>query len=275
VEVVDDTAIALPPLDDVLAGGLIDQTQVSRLLAGFRGRKPADRGSIIRALNALSHLIVDYPFIVAADVNPLLADAEGVIALDVRFEIDPETVEQPGPNPALIIRPYPAEWARDVTVRDQTFHVRPIRPADAALYPDFFEQMDKEDMRLRFFSLSKHFSDKLLIRLTQLDYDREMAFVALDRDGNLCGVARIFADPDHETAEYALLVRSDLKGQGLGWTMLRHLLDFAKADGLKRVYGTVLSENSGMLKMCREFGFQLAVDKNDPGIVKVSLDLLH
>lgn len=275
VEVVDDTAIALPPLDDVLAGGLIDQTQVSRLLAGFRGRKPAERGLIIRALNALSLLIVDFPCIVAADVNPLLADTEGVIALDVRFEIDPETVEQPGPNPALIIRPYPAEWARDVTVRDQTFHVRPIRPADAALYPDFFEQMDKEDMRLRFFSLSKHFSDKLLIRLTQLDYDREMAFVALDRDGNLCGVARIFADPDHETAEYALLVRSDLKGQGLGWTMLRHLLDFAKADGLKRVYGTVLSENSGMLKMCREFGFQLAVDKNDPGIVKVSLDLLH
>jgi acetyltransferase len=275
VEVVDDTAIALPPLDDALAGGLIDQTRTSRLLAGFRGRKPADRASIICALNALSQLIVDFPCIVAADVNPLLADAEGVIALDARFEIDPETVEQSGPNPALIIRPYPAEWARDVTVRDRTYHVRPIRPADVALYPDFFEQMDKEDMRLRFFSLGKHFSDKLLIRLTQLDYDREMAFVALDRDGNLCGVARIFADPDHETAEYALLVRSDLKGQGLGWKMLRHLLDYAKADGLKRIDGTVLSENSGMLKMCREFGFQLAVDKNDPGIVKVSLDLWH
>ena len=275
VEVVNDTAIALPPLDDVLAGGLIDRTRIGRLLAGFRDRKPADRASLIHALMALSQLIVDFPCIVAADINPLLADGEGVIALDARFEIEPGTVERPGPNPTLIIRPYPAEWARDMTVRDRTYHVRPIRPADAVLYPDFFDRMDKEDMRLRFFSLSKHFSDKLLIRLTQLDYDREMAFVALDRDGNLCGVARIFADPDHETAEYALLVRSDLKGQGLGWALLRHLVDYAKADGLKRIDGMVLSENAGMLKMCREFGFQLAVDRNDPGIVKVSLDLLN
>jgi acetyltransferase len=275
VEVIDDTAISLPPLDDVLAGGLIDRTRVGRLLAGFRDRKPADRMSIIIALNALSQLIVDFPCIVAADINPLLADGEGVIALDARFEIDPESVERPGPNPALIIRPYPAEWARDMVVRDRTYHVRPIRPADVALYPDFFNRMDKEDMRLRFLSLSKHFSDKLLIRLTQLDYDREMAFVALDRDGNLCAVARIFADPDHETAEYALLVRSDLKGQGLGWALLRHLVDYAKADGLKRIDGMVLSENSGMLKMCREFGFRIAKDQDDHGIIKVSLDLLH
>jgi acetyltransferase len=273
VEVIDDTAIALPPLDDVLAGALIDRTQIGRLLAGFRDHKPADRASILRALNALSQLIVDFPCIVAADINPLLANEEGVIALDARFEIDPESVERPGPNPALIIRPYPAEWAKDMVVQDRSYHVRPIRPADVALYPDFFDRMDKEDMRLRFFSLSKHFSDKLLTRLTQLDYDREMAFVALDRNGNLCGVARIFADPDHETAEYALLVRSDLKGQGLGWAMLRHLVDYAKVDGLKRIEGIVLSENAGMLKMCREFGFRLAVDQNDVGIVKVSLDL--
>ena len=275
VEVIDDTAIALPPLDDVLAGGLIDRTRVGRLLAGFRDRRPADRASIIRALNALSQLIVDFPCIVAADINPLLADADSVIALDARLEIDPESFERPGPNSALIIRPYPAEWARDMAVRDRTYHVRPIRPADVSLYPDFFDRMDKEDMRLRFFSLSKHFSDKLLIRLTQLDYDREMAFVALDRDGSLCGVARIFADPDHETAEYALLVRSDLKGQGLGWALLRHLVDYAKVDGLKRIDGMVLSENASMLKMCREFGFQHAIDRSDPGIVKVSLDLLN
>lgn len=273
VEVVDDTAIALPPLDDVLAGDLIDRTRIGRLLAGFRDRKPADRAAIIRALDGLSQLIVDFPCIVAADINPLLADSEGAIALDARFEIDPEAVGQPGPNRAVTIRPYPVEWTRDIAVGDRTYHVRPIQPADAALYPDFFDKMDKEDMRLRFFGLSKSFSDKLLIRLTQLDYDRDMAFVALDHDGNLCGVARISGDPDHETAEYALLVRSDLKGQGLGWAMLRHLLDYATAEGLKRIEGVVLSENSGMLKMCREFGFQFAVDQNDVGIVKVSLDL--
>ncbi len=184
VEVMDDTAIALPPLDDILAGDLIGRTRIGRLLAGFRDRKPADRKSLLRALNGLSRMIIDFPCIVAADINPLLADSDGVIALDARIEIDPETVEQHGPNPQLVIRPYPAELAGDVMVEDRTYHIRPIQPADAALYPDFLGKTTHEDMRLRFFGLGKVFSDKLLIRLTQLDYDREMAFVALDgRDG--------------------------------------------------------------------------------------------
>lgn len=274
VEIMDDTAIALPPLDDVLAGDLIDRTRIGRLLAGFRDRKPADRQSIIRALDGLSQLIVDFPCIVAADINPLLADSDGAIALDARIEIDPEAVEQPGPNPALIIRPYPTGWSEDIAVGDRTYHMRPIRPADAALYPDFLGKTTKEDMRLRFFGVGKAFSDKLLIRLTQLDYDREMAFVALDgRDGALCGVARLSSDPDHETAEYALLVRSDLQGQGLGWTMLHRLIDYARADGLQRIEGIVLSENDGMLKLCRQAGFQLKADPTDAGIVRTSLAL--
>ena len=110
VEVMDDTAIALPPLDDILAGDLIDQTRIGRLLTGFRDRKPANRQSIIVALNGLSQLIVDFPCLVSMDINPLLADADGVIALDARIEIDPERVEEPGPNPALAIRPYPSGW---------------------------------------------------------------------------------------------------------------------------------------------------------------------
>lgn len=274
VEVMDDTAIALPPLDDVLAGDLIGRTRISHLLAGFRDRRPADRHAVIHALKGVSQLIVDFPCIIAADINPLIADSDGVTALDVRIEIDPGAVERPGPNPDLIIRPFPAEWAQDVTVGSQSYHVRPIRPTDAALYPDFLGKMTQEDMRLRFFGLVKTFSDKLLIRLTQLDYDREMAFVALDgRDGALCGVARLSSDPDHRKAEYALLVRSDLQGHGLGWAMLRRLVDYAKADGLKRIEGTVLSENTVMLKMCREFGFQLTPDPEDATIMWTSLDL--
>ena len=113
VEVVDDTAIALPPLDDVLAGDLIERTRIGRLLAGFRDRKPADRAAIVAALNGLSQMIVDFPCIASMDINPLLADADGAVALDARIEIEPEHVEAKGPNPALAIRPYPSDWERD------------------------------------------------------------------------------------------------------------------------------------------------------------------
>ncbi|WP_442579241.1 bifunctional acetate--CoA ligase family protein/GNAT family N-acetyltransferase [Mesorhizobium sp. ASY16-5R] len=276
VEVMNDTAVALPPLDDVLAGDLIDGTRVGRLLAGFRDRKPADRASIIRALSGLSQMITDFPCIVAADINPLLADPDGVVALDARIEIEPDVVEQPGPNPALIIRPYPAELARDVAVGDRNYHIRPIRPGDAALYPAFLGKVTAEDLRLRFFRSGKPISDKLLIRLTQLDYDRDMAFVALDsRDGALCGVGRLSSDPEHETAEYALLVRSDLKGRGLGWATLHRLIDFARQDGLKRIEGIVLRENTRMLEMCREVGFELEPNPVDVRIVNTSLNLAN
>lgn len=121
--------------------------------------------------------------------------------------------------------------------------------------------------------MSKAFSDKLLVRLTQLDYDREMAFVALDQEGALNGVARLSSDPDHEVAEYAILIRSDLKGRGLGWALLHRLIEYARADGLSRIEGRVLSANSAMLKMCREFGFRLTSDPDDLMVVRVSLDL--
>ena len=140
VETVDDTAIALPPLDDVLAGDLIDRTRIARLLAGYRDRKPADRKAIVLALNGLSQMVIDFPCIVSIDVNPLLADSDGVMALDARIEIEPAAVERLGPNPDLAIRPYPSDWEKDISLDDDVYHVRPIRPADVALYPDFFDK---------------------------------------------------------------------------------------------------------------------------------------
>jgi acetyltransferase len=272
VEVVDDTAIALPPIDDVLAGDLIDRTRVSRLLAGYRDRKPADRAAIIRALDAVSRLIVDFPCIAGLDINPLLADADGVIALDARVEIEPAAVEEEGPNPALAIRPYPAEWTREVTLAGTTWHVRPIRPSDVALYPAFLAKTSADDIRLRFLAPRRDFPDRMLLRLTQLDYDREMAFVALDEAGALCGIARLSADPDGEVAEYGLLVRSDLQGRGLGWELLRMLVDYARAEGIARIEGAVLSDNLKMLQMAREFGFAVTPSA-DPQVVTAALDL--
>ena len=232
VEVVDDTAVALPPLDDVLAGDLIERTRIGRLLAGFRDHPPADRKAIVAALNGLSQMIVDFPAIVSMDINPLLADADGVIALDARIEIDPRYGRATGPNPALVIRPYPAEWDKGRLQRRRRLSHQADQAGDIALYPEFLARISPDDVRLRFLAPRKSFPDEMLKRLTQLDYDRDMAFVALDeRTGALAGVGRLSSDPDRAVAEYALVVRTDLQGHGLGWALLQHIIDYARVGG--------------------------------------------
>jgi acetyltransferase len=274
VEVMDDTAVALPPLDDVLAGDLIDGTRIGRLLAGYRDRPPADRGAILHALNAVSQLIVDFSCIEAMDINPLLADADSVIALDARIEIAPERLDRPAPNPDLAIRPYPAEWTSEVTLAGRRYVLRPIRPADVELYPGFLERISPQDIRFRFLAPRRHFPDAMLRRLTQLDYDRDMAFVAVAADtGELAGIGRLSTTPDKNAAEFALLVRTDLQGQGLGWTLLRQLIDYARVEGIGRIEGAVLSDNLRMLEMCREFGFVISPDPDEPAVCLVSLGL--
>ena len=274
VEVVNDTAIALPPLDDVLAGDVVDRTRIGRLLAGYRDRPPANRQALLDSLCALSELIVDFRSITSLDINPLLADDNGVVALDARIEIDPADIDAPTPNSMLAIRPIPAGWDKEVTLGGATYLIRPIRPVDAGLYPDFLAKISPEDLRLRFLSPRREFSDKTLVRLTQIDYEREMAFVAVDiKTGELAGIGRIAADPDHEQAEYALLVRSDLQGRGLGHTLLSHLIAFANADGLKEINGLILEENEKMLRMCRNLGFEPSRHAGEPGLTHVTLRL--
>lgn len=274
VEVMDDTAIALPPLDDVLAGDLIDSTRIGRLLAGFRDRKPADRQAIIRALNAVSQLVVDHPCIVSLDINPLIADADGAIALDARIEFDPARVDEAGPNREMAIRPWPSGWEIEEKMGDRTWRLQPIKPTDVELFPAFLAKVSQEDIRLRFLAPRKHFPHQMLVRLTQLDYDREMAFVALDvESGELGGIARISCDPDHETAEFGLLVRTDLQGHGIGRALMERLLDYARADGIGRIEGHVLDENTKMLEMCRRLGFTLKRDPQEPGVLLVSYEL--
>jgi acetyltransferase len=274
VEVMDDTAMALPPLDNVLAGDLIDSTRIGKLLAGFRDRKPADRSAIEAALNGLSQMIVDFPCIHAMDINPLLADADGALALDARIEIDLQRVEEPGPNGDLAIRPYPAGWEREHAGGGMAFHIRPIKPADIALYPQFLAKVSPDDLRLRFLAPRRGFSDEMLKRLTQLDYDRDIAFVALEQPtGALAGVVRLSCDPDKTTGEYGLLVRTDLQGRGLGRALLRQVIDYARAEGIGRIEGMILAENDKMLDMCRRFGFVLKRHPDGAGLVLAALDL--
>ena len=271
VEVVRDTSIALPPLDMKLASELIQRTRVARLLAGYRDRPRADLDAVALTLVKVSQLIADHPQILELDINPLLADDKGVIALDARVKI--AAAGAPARKP-MALRPYPAQWEHRLEVDTLgSVLLRPIRPEDEALYEDFFTHVTSDNSRMRFFTPMKGLSHKFLARLTQIDYAREIAFVAIDGGGHLLGVARFNADPDYIRAEYGVMVRSDLKGKGLGWALMQHLIRYAKAEGLAELNGMVLAENTTMLDMCRQMGFSVKSIEDDLTVREVVLQL--
>ena len=173
------------------------------------------------------------------------------------------------------MRPYPKEWERELTLRNgQPVFVRPIRPEDQTLYRAFLARVSEQDLRLRFFSSMRVFTDAFVARLTQIDYARAIAFVALDRQpGELMGEARLHADANHERGEYGILIRSDLKGQGLGWELMRLLIEWARTEGLHVIEGQVLCENETMLAMCRELGFTVRPDPTDAEVAVVTYHL--
>jgi acetyltransferase len=275
-EVVDDFALALPPLNMRLARDLMSRTRIWRQLKGFRTRAPVDIDAVELTCLKVSQLIVDFPEIVELDINPLLAGPGGVTALDGRIRIAAPTM--PGTS-RLAIRPYPKELECDVGIRDgRRFRVRPILPEDEPLVHEMFSRMTPEDIRLRFFAPMKRLSHQAAARLTQIDYDREMGLLAIGQEPPtgrtvMFGVVRIAADPDNLRAEYAVMVRSDMKGQGLGYILMNKILDYARARGIKEIYGEVLRENTNMLAMCRTLGFVRHENLDEPGVVEVSIDL--
>ena len=274
-EIIKDSAVALPPLDIELARDLMQQTRIYRLMQGYRDRPAADLDAIADTLVRLSQLVVDCPALRELDINPLLANETGVIALDARIRIEGNEIDVPAPNPRLAIRPYPNRW--ETTAETQSglrVLIRPIRPADEPALAEFQTRLTPEDIRFRFLAPRKEFSHKTNARFTQIDYGRAMAFVAFREDqSELLGVARLAADPDYVSAEYAVIVRSDLKGAGLGWTLMQHLIRYAESEGLRDLHGDVLAANERMLKMCRALGFDISIDPEDLALRKVRLKL--
>lgn len=274
VEVARDTAHALPPLDLNLARDLMRQTRAWRFLQGYRDRPAADVEQIGETLVRLSYLVANHSEIREIDINPLLADDKGVIALDARVVVADAAR---APRVPMAIRPYPSQWSTDTEIEPiGTIHIRPIRPEDEALYADFFAHVTPDDQRLRFFTVAPDLSHRFLARLTQIDYAREMAFVATAKaSGALLGVVRMVADPDYVRAEYAILVRSDLKGRGLGWQLMQHLIAYARSEKLEQLHGSVLAANSTMLQMCRELGFSIEPEPGDDSVRRVVLPLAY
>jgi len=274
-EIVGDRAIGLPPLNSVLARDMIGGTRIARLLAGFRDVPATPLEPVVDVLLRLSELSVLLPEIRELDINPLLANAEGVIALDARVVI----CEPQPASPGLSVSPYPRELEREIRLEDGTaLHLRPIRPEDETPLAEMVGLCAPEDIRMRFFGPLKGFPHEMAARLSQIDYDREMAFIVVEPGtafggGPILGVVRIMGDPERETAEYAILVRTDMKGRGLGYRLMSEIIAHARETGYRTVFGHILRENRGMLHMAADLGFTITPDPEDLETMRAVLAL--
>ncbi|MBL8835366.1 MAG: bifunctional acetate--CoA ligase family protein/GNAT family N-acetyltransferase [Alphaproteobacteria bacterium] len=273
VELLADKSLELPPLNLALAGAMMERTRVWRLLQGYRNQPPAAVEDVAQILVRVSQLAADHPEVKELDINPLLAHPRGAIALDARIRV--KAAPQRGAE-RFAIRPYPREYEDTATLpAGETVKLRPIRPEDAPKLQTLVSRTDPEDVRMRFFAPLKGLPQSMAARLSQIDYEREMALVAEqgNGDGLLLGVARIAADPDRRSAEYAILVRSDWKGRGLGYLLLSRIVALAQERGIGAVYGDVLKENDAMLRMCRELGFRVDPHPDELTLVRVTKTL--
>ncbi|MBR0846658.1 bifunctional acetate--CoA ligase family protein/GNAT family N-acetyltransferase [Bradyrhizobium diazoefficiens] len=276
VEIINDKALALPPLDLQLARDLIERTRVSRLLRAYRDVPAVKQDAVAMVLVKLAQMAADIPELRELDINPLLVDETGVTAVDARVAVGPPVRKFVGSGPAnFAVRAYPSQWERRLALKgDWRIFVRPLRPEDEPTIHEFLRHVTPNDLRLRFFAPMKEFTHEFIARLTQLDYARAMAFIAFDEATNeMVGVVRLHSDSIYETGEYAILLRSDLKGRGLGWTLMQLIIDYAKSEGLKTISGDVLRENIVMLEMCRQLGFEVKPDPTEPDVCDVRLKL--
>ena len=272
VELIGDSALALPPLNSVLTRELISRTRVARLLTGARGVTAVAMPALEAALMRLAQLACDVAEIAELDINPLLADGEGVIALDARVRVAPASGSAVA---RLAIRPYPSELEEPADCRGRALLLRPIRPEDTPRHRQFLARIAPRDLYTRFFTGVRELPETDLAHLTQIDYDRDMAFLAVGRDAagaeEIVGVVRACADPDNNAAEFAVLVRSDLKGQGLGTLLMRKLIRYCRERGTRELWGDVMADNEAMLHLARTLGFK--VRGSEQNIETVALEL--
>jgi len=262
--VVDDRAVGLPPLNTVLARDMLRRTGVGRALVD-------EREILCGALVHVAELVADIGEIAALEIDPVTV-VDGVLQVHgARATLGPRRAES-----SMAIRPYPQELEQEIQWQGAPLLLRPIRPEDAPAHVRFFSRLDPDDVRLRFFSAMKELPPTQLARLTQIDYDRAMAFIATrtgaDGQPETLGVVRAVADPDNQKAEFAIIVRSDLKGKGLGNILFQKLLDYFRSRGTREITGEALSENIGMQQLMRRFGGTVTASR-EAGMVDLRLAL--
>ena len=272
VEILRDSAVALPPLNEVLARRLIDRTRVSRLLEAFRERPAVKSEAIVDVLMRVSEMACEMPEITGLDINPLFAGPDGVIAVDARMTVARPPAKD-GPYDHVAIHPYPRHLVSHQYLQDGTrLIIRPIRPEDAEGEAAFVRDLSEEAKRFRFMGAISELSPEMLVRFTQIDYRREMALVAIAErpsGSTQVGVARYAINPDNTSCEFAIVVSDDLQRQGIGTRLMKALMDAARNHGVTRMEGTVARENAAMLLLMKELGFVQSGTPDDPGIVSI------
>jgi acetyltransferase len=273
VEILRDSAVALPPLNTVLAKRLIARTRVSRLLDAFRDRPAVDRDAVVDVLLRLSDLVCEMPEITELDINPLFAGPDGVIAVDARIAIARPPASA-GPYDHMAIHPFPRHlvWT-DHLDNGMTLTIRPIRPEDADSEQAFVRELSPQARQFRFMGALSELSPEMLARFTQIDYRSEMALVAIatGADGaRQQGVARYVINPDMRSCEFAVVVSDEVQKQGIGTRLMKALIEAAREEhGLAVMEGTVLARNTPMLNLMDELGFSQRADPDDLEIVIV------
>lgn len=270
VEIHRDRAVALPPLNQFLIADMIRGTRVSKLLGAFRRMPPVNMAALEEVLLRVSELVCELPEVAELDINPLIADEAGAIAVDARVVLrqSPPRRDRYG---HMAIHPYPTQLV--TTWQPGTgpaVTLRPIRPEDAEMEQAFVKSLSAESRYFRFMDTLRELTPQMLMRFTQIDYDREMAFVATvqaDAREVEIGVARYVANPDGESCEFALVIADDWQRRGLGRRMMEQLIAMARASGLRSMIGHVLAENRGMLSLCQKLGFAIA-DSAEGAMVK-------
>jgi len=263
-----DVAVDLPPLNLPLARALIERTRVAQALGALHDLPAANVEAVAETLVRVSQLVVDFPEIAELDVNPLFADADGVQVADAWIRLR-AAGDAPG---RLAIPPYPAELTETYTAGGESFIVRPIRPEDAAAHGAFFSRLSPEDFR--FFSALRELSAEQMARLTQVDYEREIAFVAVrEATGETVGVARLVQEMGTAEGEFAVVVQPDVKGRGLARHLMQRLIDWGRAHGLTEMVGQVLADNAPMVAFVRRLGFTIHRLPDEPGVLEARLSL--
>ena len=271
VEVIKDRVFGLPPLNAPLVREMLSRTRVSKLLVGYRNRPAIDEAALLQVMSQVSTLICEIPEIEELDINPLLVSRERVLVLDARIRVSPYA----GPaERRLAIRPYPSELQRTIDCATTPITLRPVRPEDEPAHTRFLRALPPEDVYFRFFHVVKEWTHPQVARLTQIDYDREMALVAVlasdTPNAQIVGVARCIGTPDNTEAEFAIVVHRDWQGKGLGFQLMHALTEYCRQRHTGELYGYVLTHNRAMLELAEACGFT-AVGPPLGGVTKIVL----
>ena len=277
VEIFKDFSIGLVPLNQTLARRLMEETEIYKMLRGYRGKPPADLRQLEQIIVSFSNLIADFPEIAEMDINPIAISDGKAYALDARVIIDQDYLGYTShyQYPHLSITPYPTRFIMNWTLNDGTeILLRPIRPEDEPLEYELLTSVSAETLKGRFFQNIKNITHEMLTRLCNIDYEREVAIVAEVREGQkkkLIGIGQLSIEPDYETGEFAVIVHDDYQAKGLGFKLSDLLIGIAQEKGLERFFGFVLTSNKKMINLCRKLGF--AVENMPDGLSKVELTL--